>query len=91
MKYALIESLHRYVFDNIFIQKHKNTLWDDIVLWLYNKITKKHFNWRYDLGTYRKTLVRYDLDYDRINNKERYETETSKESTQDQNTDTAMV
>lgn len=62
MKPVLYEILHRYVFDNIYVQSHKTTIIDRIVLFFYNKYYR--FNWRYELHQYVKSIRRYS-DYDR--------------------------
>lgn len=62
MKPVLYEILHRYVFDNIYVQNHRNTILDEIVLFIYNKLYK--FNWRYELHQYIKSIHRYS-NYDR--------------------------
>ena len=65
MNPVIIEKIHRYVFDTIYVQKHKTTIVDLIVLFVYNKIDMRYPNWRYDLHTYAKSVKRYDS-YNRI-------------------------
>ena len=62
MEPLLYEKLHRYVFDNIYVQKHKTTIVDRMVLFIYNRYYQ--YNWRYELHLYAKYIRRYS-DYDR--------------------------
>jgi hypothetical protein len=59
-----IERLHRYVFDNIFIQSHKTTFIDRIILFVYKRLTIENHNWRFEIHKYAKSIVRYS-DFDR--------------------------
>lgn len=60
MKYVLIERLHRYVFDVIFIRDRKTNLMDKAIIFIYFKLTRRFTNWRYEFGLYCKRAIRYD-------------------------------
>ena len=59
---VLIEQIHRYIFDNLYDQKHHFTLRDKIILSFYNQLTNYCNNWRFILHSY--NFKRYS-DYDR--------------------------
>jgi len=66
VKPVLIERLHRYVFDCVYIQNYQPNITGWFALWLYNFLVNKNHNWRFDLYKYGRTFVRYS-DYDRNN------------------------
>ena len=70
IKIILLERLHRYAFDNIYLQDYQNNFIDRIILNIYKKSTRIHNNWRFDFRVYCKTAMRYS-DYDRINDSEK--------------------
>ena len=65
MKYVFMERLHRYVFDTIFVREQPNRLVDNIILFIYFKLTRKYNNWRFEFRIYLKRAIRYSS-YDRV-------------------------
>jgi len=56
----LFERLHRYVYDNLYIQEYNITWRDKIVLWIYGVGFKLHPTWRITLKEYFGPCVKYD-------------------------------
>ena len=55
----ITERIHRYVFDNIYIQEHKINFIDKVVLIIYNLLTKMNPDFRNTLKFYFEGARRY--------------------------------